>query len=278
MLLYNTKNGPIVAQNDQYFPVTSHTFDELLTKDDIANILAEAINSASPLPGPPADEDILAPLGSQQELWASGVTYHPSRSARVAESKEAGGGSFYDRVFEAPRPELFFKATPARTVAPNQPMHLRSDSKWIVPEPELTLVITPNANIIGYTAGNDLSCRDIEGENPLYLPQAKTFDRCAAVGPALFITNNPIDPEPEISLEITRDGQTVFSGSTPISRMKRTGPELVQYLTRETTFPYGCLLMTGTGIIPPDDFCLQRTDTVHITIPPVPTLVNPMND
>jgi 2-dehydro-3-deoxy-D-arabinonate dehydratase len=155
-------------------------------------------------------------------------------------------------------------------------MRLRSDSKWIVPEPELVLAITSNGHIVGYSVGNDLSCRDIEGENPLYLPQAKTFDRCAAVGPAIYVANSPLAPSTEIRLSICRDGDLVFEDATALGQMKRTPEELVEFLFRENSHPHGCLLMTGTGIVPPDDFSLQSGDVVDIEITDVGRLSNPM--
>jgi 2-dehydro-3-deoxy-D-arabinonate dehydratase len=192
----------------------------------------------------------------------------------MGESKVAGGGSFYDRVYEAERPELFFKATPHRVVGPGGRLRLRRDARWIVPEPELVLVVNRRAQIIGYTAGNDLSCRDIEGENPLYLPQAKTFDGCAALGPGLLITPTPLPAETEIQLQIVRAGAEVFAGATTLAQLRRPLPSLVEFLFREASFPAGCFLFTGTGIVPPDHFTLQAGDEVRITIPPVGTLVN----
>ena len=200
----------------------------------------------------------LAPIGSSQELWAAGVTYQRSRTARMEESQTAGGGDFYDRVYHAERPEIFFKATPHRVVGPGQALHLRRDSKWIVPEPELVLVVTSRGAIVGYTIGNDLSCRDIEGENPLYLPQAKTFDRCAAVGPAMLVAAEPPTAETGIRLTVRRGGAAVVEDRTTLGRMKRTFAELVGFLFRDNAHPHGVLLMTGTGIIPPDDFSLRR--------------------
>lgn len=223
----------------------------------------------------PAPETLLAPIGTQ-EVWAAGVTYFRSRTARMEESKDAGGGSFYDRVYAAERPEIFFKATPQRVAHPGQPMHLRSDSKWMVPEPELTLVINPRGEVIGYTVGNDLSCRDIEGENPLYLPQAKCFKLCAAVGPCLLITQETLSADTKIELTIRRAGEVAFQGETSVSQLKRTPQELAGFLYRDNTFPTGALLMTGTGIVPGDEFTLQSGDEVAIHIQGIGTLINPM--
>ena len=192
----------------------------------------------------------------------------------MEESSDAGGSDFYDRVYKADRPELFMKATAHRVVGHGQQMQLRSDSKWMVPEPELTLVISKYGDIVGYTVGNDLSCRDIEGENPLYLPQAKTFDACAAIGPAVYVSSKPLPQKTKIQLSVVRSGKNVFDGETDLSQMKKKLDQLVEYLFRAASFPEGCLLMTGTGIVPPDDFSLKSGDEMRITIEPIGTLVN----
>jgi 2-dehydro-3-deoxy-D-arabinonate dehydratase len=202
------------------------------------------------------------------------VTYFRSRDARMEESARSGGGDFYDRVYRAERPELFFKATPHRVVGHNQEVRIRSDSAWVVPEPELTVAVSREGRIIGYTVGNDLSCRDIEGENPLYLPQAKVFRACAALGPGLYLTEQPLAPQTPIALTIWRGEHQVFGGQTELSAMKRKLDELVAYLFRDNDFPQGCYLMTGTGIVPPDSFALQPGDRVEIDIQPVGRLVN----
>ncbi|MGA7235351.1 MAG: fumarylacetoacetate hydrolase family protein [Bryobacteraceae bacterium] len=215
----------------------------------------------------------LAPIDSQ-EVWAAGVTYYRSRTARMAESEVAGGGSFYDRVYSAERPELFFKALAHRVAGPDQKVRIRRDSQWNVPEPELALVISPAGKITGYTIGNDMSSRDIEGENPLYLPQAKVYDRSCALGPAILVSEEPLPSTTAISIEIRRTGAAVFSDSTTLAAMKRRPEELVEYLYRETNFPNGCILLTGTGIVPPDTFTLQSGDDISITIDGIGTLHN----
>jgi 2-dehydro-3-deoxy-D-arabinonate dehydratase len=192
----------------------------------------------------------------------------------MEEAEASGGGTFYDRVYEAPRPELFMKATPHRVVGPGAAVHIRSDSKWNVPEPELALVVTPAGKLIGYTIGNDMSSRDIEGENPLYLPQAKVYTRACALGPCILVTDQLLSPETLISLRISRAGSVVFSGETPLSQMKRSPLDLIEYLYRENTFPSGAILLTGTGIVPPDSFTLGINDEVQITIQGIGTLVN----
>ena len=194
----------------------------------------------------------------------------------MEESKTAGGGSFYDRVYEADRPELFFKATPHRVAAPGTPVRIRADGKWNVPEPELTLALNAAGKIFGYTIGNDMSSRDIEGENPLYLPQAKVYDRCAAIGPCLVITDTLPAATTVIALQIRRAGSVAFAGETTVGQIKRSLPSLASWLFRENSFPHGCLLMTGTGVVPPDAFTLQSGDEIRITIEPVGTLVNPV--
>jgi 2-dehydro-3-deoxy-D-arabinonate dehydratase len=214
-----------------------------------------------------------SPIGTQ-EVWAAGVTYLRSRTARMEESKDSGGGTFYDKVYNAARPELFFKGTPHRVAATGTPVRIRRDSKWNVPEPELTLAINKDGRIFGYSIGNDMSSRDIEGENPLYLPQAKVYDRSTGLGPCLLITDEPLSPATSIAIVINRAGTAVFSGSTQISQIKRPFTELAEYLFRDNSFPVGAYLMTGTGVVPPDSFTLLSGDEIRITIEPIGTLVN----
>jgi 2-dehydro-3-deoxy-D-arabinonate dehydratase len=192
----------------------------------------------------------------------------------MEEAKDAGAGDFYARVYEAERPELFFKSTASRVVGHGHKVRIRRDSNWNVPEPELTLFISSEATIEGYTIGNDMSSRDIEGENPLYLPQAKSYDGAAALGPCIYVPGEPIDANTMIQLKINREKQLVFTGQISINRMKRLHTELVEYLFRETSFPLGVFLMTGTGIVPPDDFTLNIGDEIEITIDGIGTLRN----
>lgn len=217
---------------------------------------------------------ILAPVDGQ-EVWAAGVTYIRSREARERESAETGGARFYDLVYRAERPELFFKATPRRVVGPGEPVHIRGDARWSVPEPEVTLMVAPDLRIVGYTVGNDMSSRDIEGENPLYLPQAKVYNGSCALGP--FVTLASAFPPPDqaaIRLTITRQGTVAFEGTTSVQAMKRTFPDLVSWLGRENSFPDGVLLLTGTGIVPPDDFTLALGDDIAIEVAGIGRLVN----
>lgn len=275
MKLYKTKSGIVLEFDNQYYSVSSTNWDELINRDDLPDFLQSLITTtpASNEYRIWAETQLLAPIG-RQEVWASGVTYLRSRNARMEESKKSGGDNFYDRVYDAERPELFFKSTPERVVGPGDAVRIRQDSDWNVPEPELTLFIASTGKIVGYTCGNDMSSRSIEGENPLYLPQAKTYDGSAALGPCLYIPESPIAPETQIRLDIIRDDQTVFSGSIAIDQMKRQHTELVSYLFRECSFPNGCYLMTGTGIVPPDSFTLRAGDVIQITIDGIGTLEN----
>jgi 2-dehydro-3-deoxy-D-arabinonate dehydratase len=220
----------------------------------------------------PGDVDFLAPL-DQQEVWAAGVTYKRSQEARERES--VGAAKFYDLVYSAPRPELFFKAPAWRVSGPGERVHIRKDSKWSVPEPELALVISPRLKLVGFTIGNDMSSRDIEGENPLYLPQAKFYDHSCALGPVITLVDAmPPPDQAAIRLQIDRAGKTVFDGNTKVSTMKRGFDELIEWLGKETSFPHGAVLLTGTGIVPPDDFTLAVGDVVHIDISGIGRLTN----
>jgi 2-dehydro-3-deoxy-D-arabinonate dehydratase len=271
MKLYKTSGGIVVARNNDQFLLQHKDWDALLNEDDLYSTLENAVKTTKPQPGL-LDREILAPIG-KQEIWAAGVTYYRSKVGRQEESKDAGGGDFYARVYEAERPELFFKSPSYRAVGPGGKVRIRKDSTWDVPEPELTLVINSRGKIVGYTIGNDMSSRSIEGENPLYLPQAKCYDKSAAIGPCIFVTNKPLPENTSISVEILR-GSKVFEGRTGINQIKRSFEELVSYLFLETTFPDGCLLMTGTGIVPPSEFTLRKDDEIRITIDSIGTLVN----
>jgi 2-dehydro-3-deoxy-D-arabinonate dehydratase len=272
MKVYRTRNGIVAEQGNQLYALNSVSWDDLVAREDLLDHLRSFIQTAKPL-AVSGLENLLPPIGSQ-EVWAAGVTYYRSRDARMEESKSSGGGDFYDRVYHAARPELFFKGTAHRVVGPGGTVAIRSDASWSVPEPELVLFITPGGKIAGFTVGNDMSSRDIEGENPLYLPQAKVYDRSCALGPCLLITDQPLPSTTEIVLTIRRERATVFSGSTTLNGMKRKPEELVQYLYRSMTFPQGCFLLTGTGVVPPDSFTLCHGDEISITIAPIGTLVN----
>lgn len=236
--------------------------------------MARSLVDPSHSPAPSASLAFLAPV-DRQEIWAAGVTYKRSKVAREEESK--GAAQFYDKVYSAPRPELFMKATPQRVVHPGQPIRVRADSKWSVPEPELTLVVSPSLKIVGFTVGNDVSSRDIEGENPLYLPQAKIYRQSCSVGPLITLAGSmPKLQDVEIRLTIHRGGKVAFKGSTSLGQLNRTPESLVEWLGKENEFPDGVLLLTGTGIVPPDEFDLSPGDTVDIAIAGIGTLSNPV--
>jgi 2-dehydro-3-deoxy-D-arabinonate dehydratase len=217
---------------------------------------------------------LLAPI-DQQEVWAAGVTYLRSQEARKEESETAA--SFYDRVYSALRPELFFKATAHRVVGPDEEVRVRSDSTWTVPEPELTLVLSSHMTLAGYTIGNDMSARDIEGQNPLYLPQAKVYNGCCSLGPCVTLVGKmPPHDTIEIEMVIHRGGKAVFRGRTSVARMARPLGDLMGWLERDNSFPNGAFLLTGTGIVPDRNFALENGDVVAITIDGIGTLSNPV--
>lgn len=276
MKLYKTQGGILLSHNEEYYRIEKINWDVLINRNRLFDYLSDNLKRFQRVEYDIEPEllrkgNLLPPI-ARQEVWASGVTYLRSREARIEESK--GGGSFYDKVYEAERPELFFKATLHRTVGTNDFVRIRKDSSWNVPEPELTLFINKRGVIQGYTIGNDMSSREIEAENPLYLPQAKVYDRCAGLGPCLYISQKPLPADTSIELEIRRGGKRVFGNAIEISKMKRNHEELAAFLFRECTFPYGCYLMTGTGIVPPDEFTLKSKDEIRITILPIGTLVN----
>jgi len=275
MKLYNTTQGIVIENNGKFFLAEELNWDEFVNRQ---NLFQKVMDEIQHLEDDSKLEDVvktdlMAPI-SNQEVWASGVTYFRSREARIEESKDAKGGDFYARVYDAERPELFFKAPAYRTVGSGDDVRIRKDSKWNVPEPELTLFMCSAGTIEGYTIGNDMSSRDIEGENPLYLPQAKSYNGSAAIGPCLYVNDSPIDPDTKISIEILRNSAVAFTDSISINQMKRKHTDLVSYLFREMDFPYGTFLMTGTGIIPADDFTLAVGDVIKITIENIGTLIN----
>lgn len=271
MKIYKTKQGIIVESAGKFYLSTESNWDIYVNRDDLYEQVSKEIATLPSIEW--AENDILAPI-SQQEIWASGVTYMRSREARIEESKDAGGGDFYARVYDAERPEIFFKSSASRCVGTNDFVRIRKDSAWNIPEPELTLFATSSGKIVGYTVGNDMSSRDIEGENPLYLPQAKSYDKAAAIGPCLYLTEGEISQDTLISLEIIRDNVSLFEGSIAINRMKRKHNELISYLFREMSFPHGAYLMTGTGVVPPNEFTLAVGDVINITIEGIGTLTN----
>ena len=276
MKIYKIEHGIAVESDENgdfyFFPQTD--WDDFVNRDDLYDWLKEHIKTTSSLDFAWfSAQKVLAPIGNQ-EIWAAGVTYLRSKVARMEESKESGGDTFYDKVYDAERPEIFFKGTANRAVGTGGFVNIRKDSTWDVPEPELTLFITSNNKIVGYTIGNDMSSRSIEGENPLYLPQAKVYDKCAGLGPCLYVPQNPISLDTKIRLEIHRNDALIFEGETLISQMKRTHTELVDYLTRECTFPQGVFLMTGTCIVPDYPFTLRGGDVILIWIDGIGVLKN----
>lgn len=222
----------------------------------------------------PRNVTVLAPI-DRQEVWAAGVTYKRSQVARMQESET--GASHYDKVYTAPRPEIFFKATPNRVSGPSEPLRVRADSNWSVPEPELALVISATKRLVGFTVGNDMSARDIEGENPLYLPQAKVYNQCCGLGPYIWIPESEVNRQAtKIRLKIERNGTPAFEGETDLGQMKRDFLELIDWLTRENDLLNGAFLLTGTGVVPPDNFTLNHGDLVSIEITSIGTLTNPI--
>jgi 2-dehydro-3-deoxy-D-arabinonate dehydratase len=275
MKLYRTTSGIVIESHDRFYKSSFSDWDEYINRDDLYAFMQQDISTI----GTASDLNdfskltLLAPIQTQ-ELWASGVTYLRSKTARMEESKESGGDTFYDKVYNAERPELFFKSLAHRIAPPGGKVRIRKDSTWDVPEPELTLFITSNRRIVGYTIGNDMSSRSIEGENPLYLPQAKSYDGSAALGPCLYVPGEPLSADTWIYLSIKREQKEVFSDKISIRQMKRKHTELVDFLFRETTFHRGVFLMTGTGIVPPHPFTLGIGDEVRIAIDNIGELIN----
>lgn len=265
-----TTDGLVAARDGVHRRIVA-SIDDLFGSDDPQAALDAWFAAGVDVAAADADT-VRAPIGTQ-EVWACGVTYLRSRDARMTESEQAGGAVFYDRVYDADRPEIFVKATAHRVVGPGQPVRIRADSTWNVPEPELTLAISASGRVFGYTIGNDMSSRSIEGDNPLYIPQAKVYDGCAALGPCLVVGALP-GPATAIRLRIVRDGAVVFAGETALSQLKRTFDELVGYLLRDNSFPTGSYLMTGTGVVPGDDVTLAPGDIVTIDVDGVGTLEN----
>jgi 2-dehydro-3-deoxy-D-arabinonate dehydratase len=276
MKLYKLKKNIILEHEGKNF-LLANDWDDLTNGEGLFKHLADLAMGSQVLTAEEASgliaSELSPPIGSQ-EVWAAGVTYLRSREARMEESAGSGAADLYDRVYADERPELFFKSLPHRVAGHNQQVYIRRDSAWNVPEPELTLFINSKGNIQGYTVGNDMSSRSIEGENALYLPQAKIYERSAALGPCLYVPEQPIPADTKIKMNICRDGSKVYEDETSISRMKRSLTELAGYLYRECDFPKGCFLMTGTCLVPPNDFTLQPGDTVNISISHIGMLTN----
>lgn len=275
MKLYRIQDQIIIEHQQKLYKTHQQDWDALVNQQDLHAYLLALIKEQTSFEQASwlSTQKIQAPIVSQ-EIWAAGVTYLRSKVARMEESKVSGGADFYAKVYDAERPELFFKSTAERCSGPGEPVFIRSDSHWNVPEPELTLFANREGKIVGYTIGNDMSSRDIEGENPLYLPQAKCYERAAAIGPCLWIPETPIDPDTRIHMEIRRKDETVFSGEISINQMKRKHDELIGYLFRAMRFSQGVYLMTGTCLVPPNEFTLQEADLVIMQIDGIGRLEN----
>jgi 2-dehydro-3-deoxy-D-arabinonate dehydratase len=272
MHVYRRENQLIAVVGDRAVKLDGAGIDDIFTAGDPAGYLRGAMAKGAAVKPPHPSAACQPPVGSQ-EIWAAGVTYFRSRVARMDESKDAGASVFYDMVYEAPRPELFFKATAARVRGHGDGVRIRSDASWSVPEPELTLAINAAGRVFGFTIGNDMSSRDIEGENPLYLPQAKVYRGSCSLGPCLLIADT-LPLHTGIHLTILRGGAEVFSGSTALTQLKRSFDELAGWLYRENEFPSGALLLTGTGLVPPGKWTLLPGDIVRISIDGIGTLEN----
>ena len=268
--MYQCTDGPLAEVDGHFFAIEDAGWDDLFNDPSLRERLARYARN-TPETEPPRPDDLLAPIG-HQEVWAAGVTYWRSRTARMAESEETADA--YDRVYTAARPEIFFKATPHRVAGPGQAVRIRRDTRWSVPEPELAVAIDTAGEAFGYAIGNDMSARDIEGENPLYLPQAKVYDQCCGLGPCILVSEEPPGPDTSIRLVVERGGAVVFEGATTLSELRRSVGELVAYLFRDNSFPDGCFLLTGTGIVPHDDFTLAPGDRIRIAIDPIGVLDN----
>jgi 2-dehydro-3-deoxy-D-arabinonate dehydratase len=272
MRVYKTTEGFIIENEGTFYLSQQKDWTGFINRDHLHALLQKEITSL-PVVQQPDEKSILAPIANQ-EIWAAGVTYLRSKNARMEESKESGGDTFYDKVYAAERPEIFFKALAQRTSGTNAYVRIRKDSSWNVPEPELTLFISSSGKITGYTIGNDMSSRSIEGENPLYLPQAKCYEKSAALGPCLYIAENEISPNTIIRMQINRNGAGVYDEKVAISKMKRKHQELVDFLYRECDFPDGCFLMTGTCLVPDPPFTLMSGDEILIDIDNIGRLRN----
>ena len=276
MIKVYSKAETLCAQSgDSWFFLPDLEWDSIFHSEDPAGFIDLTISQhGQSVDAPDLTAGSFNPPIQSQEVWAAGVTYYRSRDARMSESKKAGGDNFYDRVYDAERPELFYKGSARTVVGHRANVGIRFDSSWNVPEPEITLAVNADGRIFGYTIGNDMSSRDIEGENPLYLPQAKVYNRSCSLGPCIYVTDQQLKPTTRIHMRISRGGTTVVEGETQLKMIKRPLESLVEYLYRDNVFPRGSFLMTGTGIVPPDTFSLKKSDSISITIDCIGTLVN----
>jgi len=275
MLLFKTTRGVLVQRGQEYFCLPGADWDQLFREMHPAAAVERKLRGWEPIANGAEllKKELLPPIG-QQEVWAAGVTYFRSRDARMEEAKAAGSGDFYARVYVAERPELFFKATPHRVVGHGEEVRIRKDARWNVPEPELAVAVNAAGRAFGYTIGNDMCSRDIEGANPLYLPQAKIYDGSCALGPGILLSEEPLPPAMAITLRVIRGRRTAFQGETSLAQLKRSPASLAQWLYRECTFPHGCFILTGTGIVPPDEFTLRSGDEIRIGMDGLGVLIN----
>lgn len=275
MKMYKTSGGNIIEHEGNGYISTIDNWDGLINRENLFSFLRDHIKQLPVVTDKEwlHQQKILAPIGTQ-EVWAAGVTYLRSKVARMEESEQSGGATFYDKVYDAERPEIFFKSNPQRVVGTHEFVRIRKDSTWDVPEPELVLVVNSSSKIVGYSIGNDMSSRSIEGENPLYLPQAKMYDGSAAIGPCVLVTESTIASSTTIAISIKRGNEKMYEASTTIDQMKRTHEELVGFLFREYSFPTGAYLMTGTCLVPGNDFTLKSQDVITIKIEGIGTLIN----
>ncbi|MGD0093100.1 MAG: fumarylacetoacetate hydrolase family protein [Planctomycetota bacterium] len=275
MMLFKTTRGLLVQRGKEYFCLPGADWDQLFREQQPVDLIARKLRGWAPVADGAAllRRGLLPPIG-RQEVWGAGITYYRSRDARMEEARAAGSGDFYARVYEAERPELFFKATPHRVSGHGEKVRIRADAKWNVPEPELTAAVNAAGRVFGYTIGNDVCSRDIEAVNPLYLPQAKVYDGSCALGPGLLLAEGPLPQSMAITLQVLRRGKTVFRGATELAKLKRAPEVLAQWLCRECSFPDGCYLLTGTGIVPPDEFTLRHGDEIRIAMDGLGVLVN----
>ena len=271
--VYRSSEATLLVEGNQVVSRAQFSFDALFQAENAVAFLRDAMREGTPVEAAACERDAWLPPLEHQEIWAAGVTYYRSKEARMEESEQSGGDVFYDLVYDAKRPELFFKATASRARGHGAGIRVREDSSWDVPEPELTLAINTRGQIFGYTIGNDVSSRSIEGENPLYLPQAKVYKGSCAVGPALCVSD-PLPKETAIVLTILRNGKPAFEDRTDLTQIKRGLEELATFLFCENEFPEGCYLMTGTGIVPSAGFTLQTGDRVRIAIDGLGALEN----
>lgn len=287
IIRYSNENSvptlAVLTDEDKIYALPYTDFLQLVKEADEQNVtplclIKDAIEGKDALPIELADVKLLVPIEAP-EVWAAGVTYEKSRDARNYEATDGklDATTFYDKVYDAERPEIFFKSTAARTIGPNQPVYLRNDSNWQIPEPELGLVLNKNGKVIGYTIGNDMSCRDIEGENPLYLPQAKVWKHSCSIGPVIRLAETVEDPyQFQITCRIYRKEEKVVEGTASTGQLKRTFDELVSYLVKDNEIFDGTVLLTGTCIVPPNEFTLQDGDRVEIEISNLGVLNNPV--